>query len=465
MLFNSLSFLLFFPVVCIVYYAIPTLRLRNLLLLAASYYFYMCWEPVYALLLLTCTLTTYGAALLMAQKKTRLALTTGIVVNLLMLFFFKYFNFAAESVSAAMEMIGVRMHVPRLRVLLPVGISFYIFQALGYLIDVSRGNVKAERDLLTYALFVSFFPQLVAGPIERSTNLLRQFYQKHTFSGEEAVNGLHLMLWGFFLKLVLADRCAIYADTIFNNLEYHNGSSILMAVFLFSFQIYGDFAGYSCIAIGCARVMGFRLLANFRQPFLASSISELWHRWHISLSSWMKDYVYIPLGGSRFGHWRTYRNLMLTFLLSGLWHGACWTYIVWGSIHGLLLCIERWLVTVQRTRRTQKGCRLGRVALTFTLFTLTLVVFRSDSLSTACTAFTHIFTDSGHLPFVEGAATHLLYASVAIAIVTVVDILTECGRLHVQSSMAGLICSSIALLVVILSIGVFDGGQFIYFQF
>ena len=294
MLFNSFAFLVFFPIVCVLYYALPTLRLRNLFLLAASYYFYMNWEPTYALLLLTSTVITYAAARFISggegegvapntQHPTpnipRVVLVLAIVLNLLILFFFKYFNFAAENVVTVMSWLGVRMPVPQLKVLLPVGISFYIFQALGYLIDVYRGDTKAERDFFSYALFVSFFPQLVAGPIERSTHLLPQFHEHHTFNAARAVSGLNLMLWGFFLKLVLADRCAIYVDTIYNNMAHHNGASILLASCLYCFQVYGDFAGYSYIAIGSARVMGFSLMDNFRHPyFYSTSVQDFWNR-------------------------------------------------------------------------------------------------------------------------------------------------------------------------------------------
>ena len=308
MLFNSFAFLIFFPIVCIIYYALPNLKWRNLFLLAASYYFYMNWEPVYALLLLTSTGITYFAAIAIGggklQKHKKLVLWIGIILNLLILFFFKYFNFAAENVVALMGWLGIQIHVPEFKVLLPVGISFYIFQALGYLIDVYREDIKPEKNFFTYALFVSFFPQLVAGPIERSTNLLQQFYEKHKFEADKAISGVTMMLWGFFLKLVVADRCAIYVDAIYNNMGQHNGSSILLASILFCFQLYGDFAGYSYIAIGCSRVLGFKLMDNFRRPyFFSTSVQEFWKRNHISLTSWFMDYVYYPMVGSSTKLW------------------------------------------------------------------------------------------------------------------------------------------------------------------
>lgn len=347
MLFNSLHFLFFFPIVCIIYFLIPTLKWRNLFLLCASYYFYMNWEPVYALLLLSSTFITYLAAIgidkYKERRKRRMFLTGSLILNLGVLFLFKYYNFAAENIAILFDKLGLSIHIPEFQLLLPVGISFYIFQALGYSIDVYRGKTNVEKNFFTYALFVSFFPQLVAGPIERSTNLLQQFKHKLPFSYEKVMTGLRIMLWGYFLKLVLADRCGIYVDAIFNNVEHHNGGSYLIASFLFPFQIYGDFAGYSLTAIGAAKVMGFNLMENFRRPYFATTVTDFWHRWHISLSTWFKDYVYIPLGGNRVSKWRCYFNIMTTFIVSGIWHGANWTFIVWGTIHGLLQCIERYL--------------------------------------------------------------------------------------------------------------------------
>ena len=326
MLFNSISFLLFFPIVCIVCYLIPSLRFRNLFLLFASYYFYMNWEPVYALLLLSSTVITYVFAIGIERSnhisRRKLFLTINIILNLGILFFFKYWNFAAEQVSMLLCSSGLDMKVPEFSILLPVGISFYIFQALGYSIDVYRKDVRAERDFFTYALFVSFFPQLVAGPIERSRNLLPQFKKLNKFDYDTVMAGVNLMIWGYFLKLVMADRCGMYVDAIYNNVEMHNGGSYLLASLLFPFQIYGDFAGYSLIAIGAAKVMGFKLMENFHRPYFSQSVGEFWHRWHISLSTWFKDYVYIPLGGNRVSKTRCYFNLMVTFVVSGIWLGA-----------------------------------------------------------------------------------------------------------------------------------------------
>ena len=269
--------------------------------------------------------------------------------------------------------VGLAVEFPHFHLLLPVGISFYIFQALGYSIDVYKGKVAVERNFFTYALFVSFFPQLVAGPIERSTNLLPQFHEKKVFSYENIMSGVRLMLWGYFLKLALADRCGLYVDPVFNNVTYHDGSSFFIASLLFTFQIYGDFAGYSLTAIGVAKAMGFNLMENFRRPYLSMSVSEFWHRWHISLSSWFRDYVYIPLGGNRKGRFRSYINVLATFILSGAWHGANWTFIVWGTLHGLLLCVERFLGW--NKKQWHSVSKFFHCVLTFVLVAVSLGVF------------------------------------------------------------------------------------------
>lgn len=399
MLFNSIAFLLFFPIVCVIYFSIPPqmIRARNLLLLIASYYFYMNWQPAYALLLLTSTFVTYIAALGIGcfedRRKKKICLVSSLVLNLAILFLFKYYNFLSSNISMGLDACGLKIDIPEFGFILPVGISFYTFQALGYSIDVYRGTTKVERDFATYALFVSFFPQLVAGPIERSNNLLPQFKQQHRFDYEAVLSGVKLMVWGYFMKLALADRCGIYVDAIFNNVDKHNGGSYLVASLLFPFQIYGDFAGYSLIAIGVARVMGFRLMENFRRPYFATSVGEFWHRWHISLSTWFKDYVYIPLGGNRVGRLRNYFNLLVTFVISGIWHGANWTFFLWGTLHGILLCIEKALgIGKQKFTGINK---FFHWAVTFVLVCLAWILFRANSLSDAMMVIKGIFTNPG----------------------------------------------------------------------
>lgn len=475
MLFNSFAFLAFFPIVCIIYFVLPTLKLRNLFLLAASYYFYMNWEPVYALLLLASTGITYFAALTgeKYEKKKTIVLTIGIVLNLLILFFFKYFNFAADNLVAVMSLMGVRIHVPEFKVLLPVGISFYIFQALGYMIDVHRGDIKPEKNFFTYALFVSFFPQLVAGPIERSTNLLLQFYEKHKFDAEKAISGINLMLWGYFLKLVVADRCAIYVDAVYNNMGNHNGSSILLASILFCFQLYGDFAGYSYIAIGCSRVLGFKLMDNFRRPyFFSTSVQEFWKRNHISLTSWFMDYVYYPMVGSSTKLWWWCFAIFITFFISGFWHGAAWTYVWSFSIFGFYLVIRT--LKDKRQRKFEKKYNLkkkewwlwlNRVA-TFFLVMYALVYFRANNIDDALIATSQMATNLLQPPFM-GGITHFGYAVIGLLILFVAEYIIEYKKIVVSGNnfMRVYTLCSIGMLAMILGFGVFNGGQFIYFQF
>ena len=377
MLFNSFDFLVFFPIVCIVYFALGKNKYRNPFLLIASYYFYMNWNPVYALLILSSTVLTYFCGLLVQAnfneiKRKKLFLTLSLVINFSILFIFKYYNFINESVWGIMSTMGLRWDVPNLDLLLPVGISFYTFQAVGYTIDVYRGTIQAERKFSTYALFVSFFPQLVAGPIERAKNLLPQFHKEHSFKYDNFVSGFKLMLWGYFMKLCVADRLGEYVDAVYNNVDAHNGTSFLIATILFTFQIYCDFGGYSNIAIGVAKILDYDLMVNFRRPYFSESVKDFWRRWHISLSSWFSDYVYIPLGGSRVKYARHLLNLLITFLVSGLWHGANWTFVFWGSLHGVLLIIhnvyKRVITSCPPPNIYAKPLLLGRLKYCLVLF-------------------------------------------------------------------------------------------------
>ena len=375
MLFNSFAFLIFFPLICFLYWTIraigreKSLTLRNALLLIGSYYFYMCWQPKYALLLLLSTVVTYGAALVIdrckSQGKKKFCLGSGIALNLLILFFYKYYGFVTDTIVSIMSLLGISMNIPGLDLLLPVGISFYIFQALGYSIDVYRGDVKPEKNFFTYALFVSFFPQLVAGPIERSTNLLKQFKEDHSFNYDFAMSGFKLMLWGYFMKLCLADQAALYVDRVFNSLDSHYGYSTLIASFM----------------------------DNFRRPYFAVSITDFWRRWHISLSTWLRDYVYFSLGGSRTTKRKTYRNLLITFGISGLWHGANWTFIVWGILHGIILCIERALGYNKKEWQSMR--KAIHIIVTLLIVNLGWMLFRADSISDAYKALIQMISPSG----------------------------------------------------------------------
>jgi D-alanyl-lipoteichoic acid acyltransferase DltB (MBOAT superfamily) len=470
MLFNSIAFLLFFPTVCALYFSVPSsqTRERNLLLLFASYYFYMNWEPTYALLLLTSTVITYLSAIGIERFKTeerkrKFFLASCIVLNIGILFLFKYYNFLASNIEAFLQASGWGIDVPKFGLLLPVGISFYTFQALGYSIDVYRGTTKVEHDFATYALFVSFFPQLVAGPIERSNNLLPQFREQHRLDYDMAMSGIRMMVWGYFMKLVLADRCGIYVDSIFNNVDKHNGGSYLIASLLFPFQIYGDFAGYSLIAIGAARLLGFRLMENFRRPYFACTVGEFWHRWHISLSTWFKDYVYIPLGGNRVGRIRNYFNLLVTFVVSGIWHGANWTFLCWGTLHGILLCLEKALGI---TKQNYSGWRKGlHWAATFLFVTLAWILFRANNLHDAWMVITGIFNNQG-IPMVETA--NFLAIGLAMAVLLTKEFSDEYRwSIRVAESRYWIVrhVYLIVMIAYIILFGVLGGDQFIYFQF
>lgn len=468
MLFNSIDFLIFFPFVCVVYFALPKLLWRNVFLLGACYWFYASWQPVYLLLLMSATIVTYLSALLAERysNKRIFILSGGVLIDLGMLFFFKYFNFAADLLSAAMDRSGLRLDIPRLEVLLPVGISFYIFQGIGYLVDVGRGlkegknHPGAERNLLRFSLFMSFFPQLVAGPIERSRDLLPQFGDFHRFSHKAFMSGLKMMVAGYFLKLVIADRCSLYVDKIWDNLQDHNGMSCLLAAFLFSLQIYGDFAGYSLVAIGSARIMGFRLSENFSRPYHSRSVTEFWQRWHISLSRWMRDYVYIPLGGSRKGKLRTHLNLMLTMLVSGLWHGADLSFVAWGGMHGGAMVLERGLMKKDRgekRRRILSG--ILRMAFTFLFITFAWIFFRAPDIGGAVTFMDKIFRQPG-VPYIAAADF------IAIGAGLLLWELMRVGRIRLLADQKWIepVFISFALAWIIL-FGVLDGSQFIYFDF
>ena len=406
-------------------------------LLVASYYFYMNWEPVYALLLLTSTLVTYFAALGIDKIKTykKTFLISSLIINLAILFFFKYFNWAAENVTQVLSWMGIAIRIPEFKVLLPVGISFYIFQALGYSIDVYRGDVKVEKNFFRYALFVSFFPQLVAGPVERSTNLLQQFYEKKNFIAENAISGTQLMLWGYFLKLVVADRLALYVNAVYNNIDQHTGSTITLASILFCFQLYGDFAGYSYIAIGCSKVMGFKLMDNFRRPyFFLTSIQEYWKRNHI-------------------------------------WHGAAWTYVICFSIHGIYLVVcslkekrQRKFEKKYNLKKKEWWIWLNRFA-TFVLVAFSLIFFRANSTSDAFYGVSQMFTNQGDVNLLD--KFHLFYGIIAVLILFVGEYIVEYQKVKVtEKNMVKVYAlSSCVILALILALGVFDGGQFIYFQF
>lgn len=411
MLFNSIDFLVFFPVVVLLYWVIPR-KVRYIWLLAASYYFYMSWNAEYAILIGISTLVTWlcGLGVGFFRKRElrytsaiqKLIIASGFTLNLGILFFYKYFDFFLENVNRVLTQLQIKNLTSGFDVLLPVGISFYTFQALGYIVDVYRGEIEAEKNPLKYALFVSFFPQLVAGPIERSKNLLKQIREipeRKTFEYHRIVNGLMLMLYGLFLKMVIADRISILVNYVFEHYYDVGAMELILGAAGFSIQIYCDFGSYSLIAIGAAQVMGFQLMENFNTPYFAVSIKDFWRRWHISLSTWFRDYLYIPLGGNRHGRVRKYLNLMVTFLVSGLWHGAEWTYVAWGGLHGLyqvmgdlLSPVRKKLVQVFEVKTECVSYKLTQMFFTFVLTTFAWIFFRADSLAQAVLYISRIFT-------------------------------------------------------------------------
>ena len=494
MIFNSLDFLIFFPVVTLIYAIIPK-KARCIWLLLASYYFYMCWNAKYALLIALSTVVTYAAGLLIGRFKKPSAkkwvMAGGFVINLGILFFFKYFDFVLTNLNNLLKLFSVQSIRNPFDILLPVGISFYTFQALGYLVDVYRGECEAEKNLLQYALFVSFFPQLVAGPIERSKNLFRQIREmerKSLLSMEAMVQGLIMMLWGLFMKMVIADRVAIFVDKVFDQTFAIGTVEAVLGAVGFAIQIYCDFGGYSAIAIGAAKVMGFDLMENFNTPYFAVSIKDFWRRWHISLSTWFRDYLYIPLGGSRGSRLRKYANLMITFLLSGLWHGAALTYIVWGIIHGLYRVIGDILKPVRRKgiellkiKTDVFSFRFSQAACTFTLTTFAWIFFRAVSVGQAFLYVRNIFTRWNPWVFFDESlytfgldrreAGILFAALIALIIVDLVRYWKglNLGEALYRQNLAFRWIVMISLAVAVIVYGVygidFDSAKFIYFTF
>ena len=403
MLFNSIEFLVFFPIVLLFYFILPK-KIRYIWLLIASYFFYMCWNAKYAVLIFTSTIITYMSGLLLEKIKCtdlaeknkirykKITVAGSLAANLAILFYFKYANFVFLSLAKAFSLLHIHLTVPVVDVMLPVGISFYTFQALSYTMDVYRGEIYAEKNIFRYALFVSFFPQLVAGPIERSKNLLRQLSVPRSFDYDKAREGFLLMLWGFFLKVVLADRIAIFVDTVYGSHDYWNlgGWYLIVATVLFAVQIYCDFAGYSTIAMGTAKFFGIELMENFNAPYLSLSVGQFWRNWHISLTSWFRDYLYIPLGGSRKGKLRKYLNKMIVFLVSGLWHGADFSFVVWGGLNGfyqvmgeILEPLRKKTTSILHVNRQSFGNRLLRALFTFILVDFSWIFFRATDIHNA----------------------------------------------------------------------------------
>ncbi len=481
MLFNSFQFLYFFIIVTSLYFALPYNK-RWFLLLAASCYFYMAFVPIYILILFFTIIIDYYAGIFIENAKGRKRkwwLIASLVANIGVLAIFKYYNFLNDSFSFLMHGFALDNPIPYLSIILPVGLSFHTFQAMSYTIEVYRGHQPAERHFGIYSLYVMFYPQLVAGPIERPQNLIHQFREKYDFDYDRVTSGLRLMLWGLFKKVVIADRLAIIVDTVYNNPENHVTSSLIIATIFFAFQIFCDFSGYSDMAIGAARVMGFKLMTNFNSPYHARSVQEFWLRWHISLSTWFKDYLYIPLGGNRVGIPRWYLNLFIVFLISGLWHGANWTFVIWGALHGLYIIFG--YVTKNARKRTSRKLGLNKIrglntVTTFLLVTFAWIFFRADNLNVATHIISGIFT--GFVPMVtsffkgEEVFEYLGTAKAwPIALIFFLELIHTFDYkydlskrfLRYPTSLRWLIYF-IAVMVILL-FGVFDDRQFIYFQF
>jgi len=472
-LFNSFTFPIFLAAVLVLYFVLAH-RWQNRMLLLASYLFYGTWDPRFLSLLLLSTCVDYACARKMGkgQGKRKMLLWVSMVTNLGILGFFKYCNFFVESAADLLAVFGLETSPPVLQVLLPVGISFYTFQSMAYTIDVFRGRQEAHRDFVGFALYVSYFPQLVAGPIERSQRLLTQISKPRVVTWENVGSGVQLIVMGYLKKVAIADSVAPYVNGAFDDPSGHSGAFLLLSVYLFAIQIYGDFSGYSDIARGVSRILGIDLVINFKQPYLSRNITEFWRRWHISLSSWLRDYLYIPLGGNRAGDWKTYRNLMVTMLLGGLWHGASWNFVIWGGLHGLYLAGHKFLRRGQKVGMEKRPSGWGEwgrflvgVLCTFHLVCLAWIFFRAETLAGAWDFLTGIFTNGFVFDFAFRAPVVFFY----LALVLLVDL--GCwwrGReTPVTSScrpgFRGLVYG--AMLFIILFIGEPNGEPFIYFQF
>lgn len=477
MTFNSFSFWLVFPIIFVIYWLIPSKynQWRKIFLLVASYVLYMNYKPAFALVLLGVTLVTYWGGQFLSlelgdkslesvdsSRRKRLAWLFALF-GLLPLLVFKYYNFINDSISAGLAAIGLQFSLPGLNWAIPVGISFFTFQAVGYMLDVYHGRVKAEKNLIDYMLFVSFFPQVFSGPISKAGELLPQIKNTHKFDYVQGVQGLKYLLWGMFLKLVLADRLGLYVDEVIAGYSLYNSTTCLTAAIFYSLQIYGDFAGYSLMAIGIAKTLGFDLINNFHRPYFAVSITDFWKRWHISLTRWLTQQVYIPLGGSRCSKVKNYWNILVTFLVSGIWHGANWTFIVWGMIHGFVQIVEK---ALRLNKIDSKGiARLGRIVLTFALVTVAWVFFRMPTLSDAIRFIGHCFTSLGKPDMLS--VTNFAISLMAISIVFFKEMKDEFFPLRMRLLNNRYIrwIEYVAIFCLILLCGALDSGAFIYGSF
>ncbi|WP_121809892.1 MBOAT family O-acyltransferase [Mucilaginibacter kameinonensis] len=483
MLFNSFGFGIFLIVVFALYWFVFNRKLQqqNLLLMAASYFFYACWDWRFLFLLIFSTLLDYFTGLKMYQAKSQKLRTfwlwLSITINLGFLGVFKYYNFFAASLAAVCANIGIHLNPLTLNVILPVGISFYTFHGLSYVIDVFKGRIKAERNFIDYSLFVSFFPLLVAGPIERATHLLPQVKAPRKFDYQEAINGLRQILWGLFKKAVIADQCADYANLIFANSAHYSGSTLVLGAIFFAFQIYCDFSGYSDMALGIARLFGFELLRNFAFPYFSRDMAEFWRRWHISLSSWFRDYLYIPLGGSKTGTWLKVRNTLIIFLVSGFWHGANWTFIIWGLLNALFILPSILLKTnrnhleiVAKGKALPTAREFMQMVITFIQVIFAWIFFRADSVTQAFKYIGSIFSKSlFSVPQLDVSREQLLEVILLIITFIIVEWQGRESQYAIEKltwlRRRGYRLAFYYTLIIVIFLFTGKEQQFIYFQF
>ena len=471
MIYNSFLFLVCFPLIFLLYYLIPSKyqKGRNIFLLVVSYVLYINWKPVYALILLGITGITFFSSLQIERRRehAKRTMIIGVILGLLPLLFYKYFNFINEQVYELLSLFGLRYELKGLNWAVPVGISFFTFQAIGYVWDVYYKRINAERDFLTYALFISFFPSILSGPINKAALVIPQLKNlRPYFDYAKAVEGLKMILWGMFMKVVVADRMGLYVDTVLPNYMNYTGITCFAASIFYTIQIYGDFAGYSLMAIGIGKTLGFELTENFRRPYFAVSVTEFWRRWHISLSTWLKDYVYIPLGGSRCSKIRNYWNIFVTFLVSGIWHGANWTFIVWGIWHGLFQILEKML--------GQQKCNYGwlgksiKILVTFLLVNFAWIFFRMPTLGDACGVIARIFDTSLPMTFFSDSMTTMFFMLLGLMILLFKDVMDEFFPDQMERLARPIWLrwgGQILILSLILLAGVLGSDQFIYANF
>lgn len=476
MLFNSIEFLIFLPVVFLLYWFVfKRLQIQNLFIVGVSYLFYGWWDWRFLILIAITTLFSFLSGILIERsegKRSRQKVISAfnITFNLLILGVFKYFNFFSENFNALFQSFGIQLDNVTLDILLPVGISFYTFQALSYTIDVYQKKIQATRNLIAFVAYISFFPQLVAGPIERATNLLPQFLKPRNFDYAKAIDGMRQILWGFFKKMIVADNCAIAANEIFNNYTGQSGSNLLLGAIFFTFQIYGDFSGYSDIAIGTARLFGINLMRNFNFPYFSRDIAEFWRKWHISLTTWFRDYIYIPLGGSRKGKWSAFRNTIIIFLVSGFWHGANWTFIIWGAYHALLFLPllllgqnRKYTGTVAQGKLLPGIKEIAQMIVTFMLVVFGWIIFRAETIGKAWDYIRSIFTES-FFPLPTKGSTCLLF----IAILVIAEWFQrdkEHALQAVSQRPAGVRWGFYIFICIVIMLFYGESANFIYFQF